>query len=926
MGTVSTRYGAGNLSGFPATDYTVRPSGLGLPNPEWSNIYTSSKLDVPKAKLRWGGSWIPYRNHIRKMIPYGPPFYSFGALSSDKTITEDERAELIRFLLCLRLWETTPGQKIMSPAAVWLLSLQKGAQAAEILDDHFSLTWRETEMESYNFAFPARFLPRFEEASDDIKWSLSSTYADPDELDDFRDTLRSLLEELEDYKGYIQLADDQVVLDDKSTSTSYLHQLETTLPHWEASLVTNVFETKKLDSLRCVVNVFPGGTRDTVIADKAANNSIRWIDRSVINILTYVPESAFTRSPTSFNRRKEDVVMTRGWHVLRDLKKCGLTYNSKDLFPIVKEELYRFMPDHRWERMNIFANMKIYDDDYVYSPRRGYGLGMANAVVTLCNIVIYRMIIERMNYGDLFDSFKSKGIFGNDDSDVVFYGRNTDNRKLAEHYLNHEHEIQGRLGNLTNLKKSVIKPYGLFYEEYGKPGWRTKEALVCNAIACAYLAPDIRVAKNYIFSQSDRFNSKWALSQLREVALFWGKEFFDPEVELKIHYEIGGWLDLRSCGLKTSTQDICDLLDKGQDPQYLGWIMQVCSRYITPPRPEFKTREEVKNALYEGQSFKSDSRIQLYTLGEKDLLSYYKRLTTFQRNFARRLETFNFRRAFPILKDRNELLKYLLKNAWHQIPWQISEETTWRNDLEVDVSSELATKDCADLRPENLIRYFLNPEETPYWLQTLPFKQDQKVEHDLLDIIVTCEMGQIFSASQFSNSGALPLFEYFTRRQVIPHISEEFGACKLIQAPDPVEHKLIYALSRHIKKKQKEENKAISLNIETDAWGDDQLIDQEAIEDFNFDEFLAECKDSLGIEETPDESPNITSQVESDFILTDETIDQLLEVDFDSYGMDNLGGFIASSRRAFHAEAAQSSDNGDDDVLDDDEGFGSFFD
>jgi len=858
----------------------------------------------------------------------GPPFYSFGAILSDKIITEEERSELMRFLLCLKLWETTPGKKILSPTDVWLLSLQKGPEAAEILDDHFALTWRETEMSSYNFAFPARFLPRFEEASDDINWSLGSTYADPDELNDFRRVLRSILDDLEEYKEEITLADDRVVLDDKTTTTSYIHSLEKKLPHWEAALVTEAFETKKLCSLRCVVNVYPGGTRDTIIADKAANNSIRWIDRSVTNILTFIPESAVTRSPTSFQKRKNDVVYTKGYHVLRDIKKCGLTYNSKELFPIVKEELFRFIPDRRWDRLNIFNQMEVYDDDDVYFPQRGYGLGMANAVVTLCNIVIYRMIIERMIDGEQFDSFKSKGIFGNDDSDVVFYGRNTDNLKLAEHYLNHEHEIQGRLGNLTNLKKSVIKPYGLFYEEYGKPGWRTKESLVCNAIACAYLAPDIRVAKNYIFSQSERFSSKWALSQLRELALYWGGEFFDPEVELKLHFEIGGWLDIRSCGLKTSTQDLYNLIDQGQDMQYLGWVLQVCSRYITPPKPEYKTKGSVKNALYEGPAFKSDPRIQLYTLGEDDLLSYYKRLTTFQRNFSRRLETFNFKKAFPIIKDEKSLLKYLLRTAWHQIPMQIAEEKTWRNDLEVNIASELAMKDSKDLAPEKLIEYFLKPEEVPFWLQTLPFKQDQKVEHELLDIIVTCEMGQIYAASQFSNSGALPLYEYFTRKQVIPHISEGYGTCKLIQAPDPIEYKLTFSLSRHKKRKEKKGSLAYIPAVETQGWGSSEAIIEEDVDE-DFDDFLNEYKNAIEPDESPFADLDISPPPETtmDFVITDDTIDRLLEIDFDNVRGENLGSFIASSRWNFHAQAAGNDGQEEArDVFDDDEDLGISFD
>jgi hypothetical protein len=857
--------------------------------------------------LRWGGSWIPHRKNVLKhLLPLGPPFYSFGAIFTEKSLLDDEKSELIRFLTCLKLWETTPGAKIISPAEVWILSLQKGAEAAEILDDMFSLTWREKEMESYNFCFPARFLPRFEEASNDIEWSLQSTYADESELQDFRSTLRDLLESLEDVRESIKLADDRTVLDDRTTTTSYIHSQERKMPHWEASLHTEKFETKKLCSLRCVVNVYPGGTRDTIIADKAANNSIRWLDRSITNILTFVPESAVTRSPTSFEKRKKDIINTKGWHVLRDIKKCGLTYNTKDLFPILKEELNRFIPDIRWERFNIFQQMEVYDDDYVYFPQRGYGLGMANAAVTLCNIVIYYMVLDRLNRGDAIRQYKSKGIFGNDDSDVVFYGRGYDTKKVAEEYLNFEHEIQGRLGNLTNLKKSVVKPYALFYEEYGKRGWHTKESLVCNALACAYLAPDIRVAKNYIHSQSDRFSSKWAMSALYDLAEFWGGEFFDFKSELKIHYEVGGWLDYRSLGLKTSTVDICRLIDDGIDPGLIGWAVQVCRRYISNPKPEFKTKGWVSNSMYEGPACKSDSRIQIYTLAKEDLVTYFKKLTTFQRNSEKRLRSFRFRMAFPVINTREEILKFLLKGAaWHQIPNCISQTRTWRNDLQVEVSSELAMKDTRDLDPENLVKYLIYPDKMPFWLQNQAFKMDQKIPLECLAVTVTAEMGQLYAASQFSNSGALAIYEFFTRNATVPDISLGWGTCKLIQAPDPKEYFFSFTPSRH-KKEIEKKITAVYVTTSNEGWGDTNAEIEQEVENDEFSGFLSEFISQMNEEENPPSPARIDTSYVQDFHLTDTTIDRLLDIDFSQ--TENLGSFIASQRWAFHAEHADEGE------------------
>jgi len=693
-----------------------------------------------------------------KALPYGPPNYEYKAILG-LDINSDLRSELLRFLLTLELWQTTPGQKEIRPEQVWISSLTRGPEFAKELDDFFALSWREREIESYNFSFPAKFLPRFSEETDDISYALQEpSPADKGTLISFEQHLDEILDEVPWEE--IVLPSDGEILFEKSTTTSYIHKTKRKVPQWEASLLYEEFNEKELVGLRCVVPVFPAGIRDTIIADITANNSIRWLERAMRHILQYIPESADCLHSSTFLKRREDVVYQVGHHVLRDIKKCGLTYNVRELFPIVKEKLLERINDRRWNRMNIYSRLIIIDDDAEFEAKRGYGLGMANHLVTLCNIVIHRM--ARGTIGDC--NVKCKAIFGNDDADVVFFG--PDASRISKCYMDSESDIHEHLGNMINRKKSCIKPYGLFYEEYNKPGWKHKESLVCNALACAYLAPNIRVAKHYVYSQSDRFNSPWAIDQLKRVVSFWGAQYFTPEDELYVHYECGGWLNFCKSGLKTTLEDI-DFLSSRHSVLTISKACIESRNFIKGPSPIKKREEFVDNFRYKGPSKKTEPRVQLYFLGPEDLKEYYKKLTTFQRNYSKRIARFDDGTYFKLLKKSiRQIQKLFLREApWYTIPDSLVQEEDrrirWR--VEAPFASEMEWPIKANYLEEMILSYINNSEVNAYnrvW--------DPQVPPQLLGLHMGADITSIYSNSQFSNTGVLPTYEYWKRTGKCP--------------------------------------------------------------------------------------------------------------------------------------------------------------
>jgi hypothetical protein len=333
------------------------------------------------------------------------------------------------------------------------------------------------------------------------------------------------------------------------------------------------------------------------------------------------------------------------------------------------------------------------------------------------------------------------------------------------------------LGNLVNIKKSCVKDSGLFYENYQAEGWIEKEALVCNAIACAYLAPSVRVAKHFIASQSDRFRTPWAFGQLRSLARKWGAELFSVEDELYITYEVGGWLKQTSMTLNTTLRDIDYLVERGYDEWKICYAYDLCKRYNSTPKPQFKTPGFVINHVYQGLAKKTDPRVQLLALTDVDVRDFYKRLTTFQRKYSKRLEN-----SSVYEKSRHhDVMRVMidaLKNPWHAIPDSLVRYTTFTDteSFYLPVITELARYD------EDPILSSLKGELSE---EDEVFTWDPIIWGDLQNLVIQTSLYMYRGCSRFSNTGAIPILEYFWRYKEYPQVKRFYGDLEIGRERDP---------------------------------------------------------------------------------------------------------------------------------------------
>ncbi|XDO01621.1 RNA-dependent RNA polymerase [Phytophthora cinnamomi ormycovirus 5-2] len=595
--------------------------------------------------------WIPTTFKLKRFQEIGPPYYNFNLLE-EVVGKENYHHEIARFLKALYFWDKYVHTKKVSASQVWYDSWYWKEEAAAILSDTFAYSLRYTfgieytlpsdldprvkvfKLDSYDDIFPSRFALKWKEPDPkDFLYSLvPSPHPGNDILDSYGYFLDLILDKVPDN---IPLIEDDEILCELGTTTSWVAELglKGTMPHWETNLRSpraKEFEKHRLQAIRCIVPVCPDGVRDTAIVDRPSNNSIRWIERQLTHILEYVPESAFTLYPSTLEARKEDVLKNNlKYSVLRDMKKCGLTHNTRHLFPIIREKLAAKFPYMPWERMDIFQNLSLMlEDGEVVYPQRGYFLGMANSLVTLSLIVIFRMACANsLSQIPTHENVEIRAIIGNDDSCV-----RTNSYFLAKEILVQEKFLSEALDNYFNLKKSFISEVALFYEEYSHKDFREKFSLVCNTLAVASLVGNARIAKMYVCSQTPRFRYPRCQRALEEVVASYPYEFYPSEAHY--HYELGGWLDTRRKGLKTTLLDFERCLRNGVHIEDLDKAFSVSSYSSKPPEVSMKGTVGRLGGVMLTEI--SDDYTRSIAYDNETLYLRYRKLTVWQRNLTKR--------------------------------------------------------------------------------------------------------------------------------------------------------------------------------------------------------------------------------------------------------------------------------------------------
>jgi len=179
--------------------------------------------------------------------------------------------------------------------------------------------------------------------------------------------------------------------------------------------------------------------------------TIRSIDASVRKILLADKRYASRYSPETLKRKLEEAIGARAawgtryktrtqtghgakrlddeqsiWSYCRDFKKEGLT-KPREILTILLEELHRRFPNvEAYKPTHFFSEWEVETPQGVLKPPRGHGLGMANSLTTLMQIIIERTVQRRCGVQPRFSAYL------NDDAALTFEGRAALERWIRE--------------------------------------------------------------------------------------------------------------------------------------------------------------------------------------------------------------------------------------------------------------------------------------------------------------------------------------------------------------------------------------------------------------------------------------------------------------------------------------------------------------
>lgn len=165
---------------------------------------------------------------------------------------------------------------------------------------------------------------------------------------------------------------------------------------------------------RTVINPFPGGVRDTVMADPDTLGKMKLIKEHFSEICRHSTTNGMSKN---LDKRLERVLSRKLFHHL-DFKKMGLTFPRR-YFTIFGEEIAK--RGHEIPFLEDVKDIYVDIDGDVFQTVRGYCLGWFNEAVTVLIEIFVRLWARTYNLSIDFIVFNDDVLIGDQDSDPETY-------------------------------------------------------------------------------------------------------------------------------------------------------------------------------------------------------------------------------------------------------------------------------------------------------------------------------------------------------------------------------------------------------------------------------------------------------------------------------------------------------------------------
>jgi len=409
--------------------------------------------------------------------------------------------------------------------------------------------WNEVPSYSLNDIgdiFNYQYLIHWEEDVDDYLKGNLPLYTEGKFLNKFRKELRIMLEDTT-----VDIIDSREILLSSSGSMTATSELKKTPTFKIKGSKENYLSERRKTSIRSVVQVHPEGARDAVINQLSDLNRIKLIEFQTAEVLKIFSSHTVNKDLSLFELKYEKFKKNHKWFLCRDLTKEGIT-KPRILLRIMLEELKAFYPEaEAFEYPGFFDDYEVLVKDEIFKPVRGHGLGMANSLTTLMQIIIFNMTIKRMKI-----STDSISLLTHNDDAIV----GAKKRSEIEQFWDAEEDILKGLGLLRNPKKSFLaKGAGVFLEKYfytNRSELNRKESYQRRELMMSFCATNITQAKQLVSSQV-YIDRPLLVLHLEDIVSFWGYEFFQEEIQYPAF--CGGWYNESIYGISTDLRRLENL-------------------------------------------------------------------------------------------------------------------------------------------------------------------------------------------------------------------------------------------------------------------------------------------------------------------------------------------------------------------------------
>jgi len=291
---------------------------------------------------------------------------------------------------------------------------------------------------------------------EDWKFSLIDVPSISDELkEEFEEVLESMLPQT------IPIVQPDEILLSTSSSSSKDSK------HGENSFVwkdksdpkKNTFSKDPLVGYRTLVYKCPTEYRDCIGLSIAQSNTIKLIEKQCAVLCKLLPYSGYGYPATEWQSVATKLRNKCEWYLNRDLTKEGWTKPRWILKSIGKVLKRKYPNIPAFDYFDIFSGFTLVLEtgERVYT-KRGHGLGMANALTTIMQCVVFQTIV---NIG-LFDIIGTvDALFYNDDGTIGAL-----REESIDSYSNVEDDLLESFGLLRKDKKTYKGRVSIFLEDY----------------------------------------------------------------------------------------------------------------------------------------------------------------------------------------------------------------------------------------------------------------------------------------------------------------------------------------------------------------------------------------------------------------------------------------------------------------------------